>query len=135
MRENRSRPSPLARSLVVLAIVVLGACGGTRHASASRDPVVISRAEVATSTGVNAYEIVSQLRPGFLHGRGHTSVLLTDRDLPVLYVDDVLLGSVERLREFAPRQIDEIRYLSASEAQVKWGSGHPGGVILLRTVH
>jgi hypothetical protein len=59
--------------------------------------------------------------------------MLDNRDLPVLYVDGVLIGSIERLREFSPGQIGEVRFLTPAEAQTKWGSGHPGGVVHLIT--
>jgi len=47
----------------------------------------------------------------------------------VVYMDGTRLGDVEQLRGITASSIATLRYYSASEAQVKWGSNHPAGAI------
>jgi hypothetical protein len=47
----------------------------------------------------------------------------------VIYVDNTRYGAVDNLRQIPSSSIAVVRYFSASESQLKWGSGHPGGVI------
>jgi len=42
-------------------------------------------------------------------------------------------GAVENLRQIPASSIAAVRYFSASESQMKWGSNHPGGVIEVLT--
>ena len=44
-------------------------------------------------------------------------------------MDGTRLGDIEQLRGISASSIATMRYYSASEAQVKWGSDHPGGAI------
>jgi hypothetical protein len=137
MSLDRSPFAAAKRAALALAMGVvlaaLAACATAHKADTGHDPDVLTHDEVAHATGINAYEVVAQLRPRFLRARGRTSIMLDNRDLPVLYVDGVLMGSIERLREFSPGQIGEVRFLTPAAAQTKWGSGHPGGVVHLIT--
>ena len=92
----------------------------------------------------NGYEAVQKLRPALLrqrqvasaNGQGGVS-----KDAPpitgtnvsagnvVVYVDGTRIGDIDQLRQISASSIATMRYYSASEAQMKWGSGHPGGVI------
>ena len=92
----------------------------------------------------NAYEAVQKLRPAMLRPRQIASANGQGgmaKDAPavtgtgtlsgqvVVYSDGTRLGDVEQLRAINASSIASVRYYSASEAQTKWGSGHPGGVI------
>jgi hypothetical protein len=92
---------------------------------------MITRDELAKVNAQTAYDAVQKLRPTLLKNRGRTSILGANIQTPMVYLDDQMLGTLERLRDIDAQTLDSIRYLSASEAQLKWGSGHPGGVLLL----
>jgi len=54
--------------------------------------------------------------------------------MPVVYLNDRLYGTdLNLLREFGPNNVNEVGYLSPSEAQSRWGTGLLGGVIQLVT--
>lgn len=98
----------------------------------------------------NGYEAVQKLRPALLrqrqvasaNGQGGVS-----KDAPpvtgtnvsagslIVYVDGTRIGDVDQLRGIAASSISTMRYYSPSEAQMKWGSGHPGGVIEVISKH
>ena len=105
---------------------------------------LITADEIAKANVVNGYEAVKKLRPAMLsqkqiasaHGQGGMAsdappIKGTDvaSGQVVVYMDGTRLGDVEQLREIAASTIATVRYYSASEAQLKWGSNHFGGVI------
>jgi hypothetical protein len=107
-------------------------------------PNLITADEIARVNAQNAYEAVQKLRPAMLrprqvasaNGQGGVSqgspaksgTATTSGEL-VVYVDGTRLGDIGQLRGIPAFSIASMRYYSASEAQMKWGSGHPGGVI------
>ena len=127
----RRAPRALAASLLLLS----AACASKRDPGVRVDgsPTVITAEEITRARVTSAFDAVSQLRPSFLRNRGRTTLNLTDVRTPTVYLDETLMGDVSKLREIAPHFIWQIRYLSASEAQMKWGSGHPAGVIQVVT--
>lgn len=123
---------------VVLAVAVTGACasgGGGRSAAEGRQSDVIFRPEIAKTSALNAYEAVRLLRPAFLAGRGPTSLLRVREgsSAPVVYLDNQRFGDASTLRNIPVDGIVEIRFIGATQAQMKWGSDHPAGVILVLT--
>lgn len=94
---------------------------------------VIFADEIATSTALDVYDLVQRHRPGWLQGRGPASIRDPRPELPVVYVDGVRFGDVESLRRFQITDVEELRYRSASEATTRYGTGHTGGVIEVRT--
>jgi len=150
----RHRPrAPLA--LVTLAIIALGtaACASSSPSQAAApsasggakpSATFITADEIERVHVQNGYEAVQKLRPALLrqrqvasaNGQGGVS-----KDAPpitgtnvsagnvVVYVDGTRIGDIDQLRQISASSIATMRYYSASEAQLKWGSGHPGGVI------
>ena len=51
----------------------------------------------------------------------------------VLYIDDVKQTEVEELRNVQAAAVVEIRYLTGNQAAGRYGAGHEGGAILLKT--
>ena len=51
----------------------------------------------------------------------------------VLYVDDVKQPVVEEMRNIRASEVFEIRYLTGNQASGRYGAGHEGGAILLKT--
>jgi hypothetical protein len=143
--------APLA--LVVAAVITLGSAGcasssSPATASASGGPkpssTLITADEIAHANVTNGYEVVQKLRPAMLGqrqiaslqgqggmGKGAPPIKGTDvaSGQVVVYLDGTRLGDVEQLRGITALSIATLRYYSASEAQLKWGSNHFGGVI------
>ena len=78
-------------------------------------------------------DAVRQLRPHWLRTRGPTSLRNPGRSAIVVYVDDVRLGGVEYLETLRAASVASMEYLDGSEASVRFGTGHEGGAILVRT--
>jgi len=101
----------------------------------SRQQDVITEAEIASRAGEasNALQIVQKLRPQMLRGRGRFSPADSSDSstIPRVVVDDVAYGAVETLANLNATGIREIRFLSAADATTRWGTGYPGGVILV----
>lgn len=117
-------------------IAVLGACASASSGTSSApksSPNLITADEIARVNVVNAYEAVQKLRPAMLRQRQVASANAQATGELVVYMDNNRLGDVEQLRQISASSIASLRYFSASEAQMKWGSGHPGGVIEVLT--
>jgi hypothetical protein len=104
--------------------------GGGRPA-----PNLITEEEIAKSSVQNALEAVQKLRPAMLKRPTVASANAQSKGELVVYVDNTRYGSgaVENLRQIPASSIAAVRYFSASESQMKWGSNHPGGVIEVLT--
>lgn len=132
------------RSLYLLAVVTSIACAPASSTTASntpgpvtgaahRDMNVITEDEIAASSGSNAYEIVSRLRPNFLKTRGRTTIYASPTDYASVYVDSQPYGDITSLRNIIASQVHEIRYYSASDAVTRYGMQTGQGVIDVRT--
>jgi hypothetical protein len=117
---------------VALATVV--ACtqrsGVAPPASASD---AITRVEISRSQAINAYDAVRLIRPNMLRERGKATIRGNDVREPLVYLDNQRLGGISYLRDIPVTEIFEIRYHTAAQAQIKWGSGHAQGVIQVVT--
>jgi hypothetical protein len=117
-----------------LAVVLLGvgtACAPPRNTDVpgARSSDVIYLDELTASKTQNAYDAVRRLRPRFMQPRGQTSLLLRTDQVPAIYLDNRRYGDLESLRMLPIDGIFEIRFLSANQAQQRWGMNHAAGVI------
>ncbi len=132
------------RTVMVLAGgLALAACastgtGGGRAAGPPPDPNVITLTELEHANAANAYDAIQQIRPSMLRPRlaaESSSISAAQRnsdDYAVhVYLDDNRLGDITSLRGVPLSTIGEIRYLDPAHAMQRFGSGNPGGVILL----
>jgi len=111
----------------------LSACAsaGAKGSSDQRhDRNVISSDEIAQSSEHNALNLIRALRPGMLADRGKTSIAQQDPGI-VVFVDGQRYGDVSSLEGLEVNTISEIRYLNASQAQSRFGTGFPQGVIAI----
>ncbi len=123
----------------VAALLLLQQCGGSGTASRKtpKNPNVITAEEIAQSISNiplrSAYDVIKYLRPTFLKVRGTTSgVAQPGSTEPVVYVNNLRYGGPRALRNIFVEQIAEIRYLSPSDATMRFGLGHAGGAILVK---
>lgn len=133
-----------ARSCVRVAVAAwvsigtIAACasgGANRGVTAGGRTDVLYRNEIAKSTAQNAYDAVRLLRPSFLSGRGPTTLLRANSSsvAPVVYLDNQRLGDARTLENIPVAGIVEIRFIGASQAQLRWGMDHPAGAIQVVT--
>lgn len=127
----RKRVHPAARCLGGALLLMGAACGpaGRGPVGSPLAPDVISPEEISASSATNAYDLVAQVRPNWLRGRGTPSFRNRAVELPVVYVGDRRQGSPEILRSFATNAIAGLRYINATTATTRYGNGHAGGII------
>lgn len=131
-------PSPRPRRALGILTLILLAAGASACSSTGRQatgsplhPDLITLEEIQRSSATNAYDLVHQVRPNWLRGRGMPSFRDRSIQLPVVYLGDRPQGSIEVLRSFATGAIAELRYINATSATTRYGDGHAGGIIEL----
>lgn len=131
-------PSRLIAAVAAVALVAT-ACSSsgapTPRGGGRSAPNLITEDEIAKASVQNALEAVQKLRPAMLKRPTVASANAQSKGELVIYVDNTRFGSgaVENLRQIPASTIAAVRYFSASESQMKWGSNHPGGVIEVLT--
>jgi hypothetical protein len=123
------------RAVVGLTLVVLGACSrpqlGPGEISNSQ---VITEDEIAASHASNAFEVIHKLRANFLTDRGQTGFNRTAANTyPTVYLDDQEFGPISTLSTIPAADIAMIRLYRVSEANAKYGTHNPTGVIAITT--
>lgn len=109
-------PSPTAQSEATMA---------------RRSANVITAAELSQSGASNLYLAVQNLRPHWLRGRPRGSLQGGAREEAVVYLDHNRYGNLNSLTQLSTGGVVEIRYLDASDATNRYGTGHGGGAILV----
>ncbi len=123
------------RYLLVLTVAAcMGGCGSgeTSKSSSSRD--IITLEEIRSINAINAFEVVERLRPNFFTSRGPQSILLSQQNVPVVYLNGARYGTVESLTSIRAEQLKEIRLYRPSDASATYGPDHTGGVIAVKTI-
>jgi hypothetical protein len=118
---------------IALLVAVAAGCASTSTSrrTASRDTRVLTAEEIRQSSAANLYEVIRAYRPEWLIKRGQTSINL-EGDI-VVYVDNVALGGPEALRTIDVQSVQSARFMTASEAQMRYGVGHMHGAIVVTT--
>ena len=105
-----------------------------RRASPSRrSQEMLLDDEFAGSTASDAFGLVQQYRPAWLHSRGPISVQNPTAGEIKVYVNNIQWGDVNRLREIPARNVLQMRFLSGPDATTRYGMDHGGGVIEVQT--
>lgn len=93
---------------------------------------VLTNAQLEETGETNAYQAVQRLRPQWLRPRGQGSIGGTT--VVTLFVDGSPRGQASDLNSMQVINIEEIRYLSASEAAFQFGTiAGNGGTLVVRT--
>lgn len=120
------------RIAVAAFLLTLAACASSdAEPRAPVDRSLLTRAEIQTAPASNAFDLVRELRPAWLQVRGPNSL---SRVAEVsVYVDGMRRGGPDALSGIRTESIEEMRYLSAREAQARYGLDNTSGAILVRT--
>jgi hypothetical protein len=98
---------------------------------------VITATEIAerAADASNALQVVQKLRPQMLASRGRFSPTDSSQAgmLPRVVVDGVAYGAIESLANVNAVSVAEIRYISATDATTRFGTGYVGGAIIVMT--
>jgi len=117
-----------------VSVVVGGACAAaSRTGERAPSRRILLGDEIKGSTASTAYDAVAALRPEWLVRRGRVSVRNPSAGELVVYMDGMRQGGVASLRSISAGSILQMEYLDGPSATVQFGTGHGGGVILVRT--
>jgi hypothetical protein len=126
------RSSRLAALAVLLVFTAACASSPTQERRTTRrDARMLGADEIRSSAASNLYDVIRSYRPEWLIKRGQTSINL-EGDI-VVYVDNVALGGPESLKSIDVQSVQSVRFLNASEAQMRYGVGHMHGAIVVTT--
>ena len=125
---------------LVLALVVsacasspdtpFGEEGGTATRAARGNSRLLVRAELEERQGDSAYEVIESLNRRWLLAdtRGRT-IGIGGPVFARVVVNGTPRGALYELRRISASGIESIRFISASDATTKYGTGYPGGAI------
>jgi hypothetical protein len=151
-------------ALTLVTLVALTSTVEAQQKKVKRDRNLISLEELAALQGHNGYEVVEKLRPDWLRRSERRVTLDTrrvdrgtalgaepnpgedvggspydERNPPPLkltvFVDQTEMGGVEELQRLRNDDIQEIRFLSGSDAQQRYGPRFAAGVIQVTLKH
>ena len=118
------------------AIFLALACGSApmpvvTGAPGHRDVLFDAEIQTNKTAGMTVYDLVSQLRPEYLRSRGTNSIRDTAPPTAIVYLDGFKYGSLEQMKSMSADRVFQIQYLSAANAQTRFGLDHTGGAILI----
>lgn len=116
----------------MLVLIALGcSTSGAGVARPRRNSAVISTEELRASPHPSLLAMIRADRPHWLR-----TMQITIGGSPAavtVYQDNFRLGGIELLEMFRPATLYSVQYYSASEAEGRYGVGHEGGVIHIRS--
>ncbi len=95
----------------------------------------ITSKELRTVDDRDAYTAIALLRPSLLKNRGPTSILLDTPAQPEVFIDGMYYGPFDSLRQIPVHELEEIRFLDVGDATIRYGMGHPSGIIDITSIH
>lgn len=126
--------------LVLTALTCFWACGGgTRPVSGVPMPgrgssSIVTMEELATLPATqNLYDALRAIRPGWFRMYPVTLRPAPDTAQIVVYLDESRLGGPEMLLQVDRSAVKSVRHYTPSDAQIRWGLGHPHGAIQVIT--
>ena len=120
------------RTAAASLLLIVTACGSTgTQRPTSYDRNILTREEIRSASASNAFDLVRELRPAWLQVRGSKSIgQVTEVSV---FLDGMRQGGPDTLNGIRTATIEEMRYLTALEAQTRYGLDNTGGAILVRT--
>jgi hypothetical protein len=119
--------------ILALAVLATHGCATRSGSKPSGDRDVLLSEEIERTSAVSAHDAVRQLRPEWLRRRGRSSIQNANAEALIVYLDGVRVGGVQTLTSIAVGSILEIRHLDGRDATTRFGTGHAGGALLIRT--
>ena len=116
------RPVGLAFVGLTLLAASCASGGGSGESGPRRNRNVITSEEFTQIAEVGTvFEAIQRLRPNWLRGRGGSSAKV--------FVDGVQMGDTGVLRNYRVDVIRECRFITSTDATLRFGTGYGGGVI------
>lgn len=117
------------------AILLSAACGATRstQTGAGPDDDVLRREEIQMSGAGNVYDVIRMRRPRWLQPGQRGATSFTRGSAVMVYLDGQRFGGADMLQRLTVASVQWVEFLSASEAQVRFGHDNLAGVIHVHT--
>jgi hypothetical protein len=113
-------------SALTFALVGCASGSGSRDGAPRGNSTRIVESELVSYQADDAYTAIQRLRPQWLRSRSGAA--------PVVIMDGTQHQvGLSVLRTIRASELQELRYLSASDATTRYGTGFDGGAILLTT--
>ena len=120
----------IALLLLLAAIPTLGGCShATAQGATPGSSNVLTQEQLAATNSANLYDAIAKLRPDWLTRRGPTSLSDPTPASVSVFMNGTLLGKVDYLAQMRVLDATAVRYWEAATASVRFGMGHPRGVI------
>ena len=113
------------RILIIAALALVAAPAG---AQSGRNRIL--RDEIAQSHATSVYDLVRSRRPAWLNRQHATSLSGESAELAV-FVDGARLESIAELRQVSAVNAEKVEFLSAAQAEFRFGQGSPNGAIVV----
>lgn len=113
--------------LVALGMTLLAAAcasgggGGGGGDQGGQDRYRLTAADLVPYATQNLYQAVQRARRFWLQGSGGRS--------PRLFVNGTEMGGPSNMAEYMPSQVQEITFITATDAMTQYGPDYAGGVI------
>ena len=122
----------MPRLLIAMALVLGSGCAHpTAETPGPVDHNIITKDDLTKSHYSTLYEAVEGMRRAWLRSRGNDS-FSTPNQVKV-YLDNVMLGGPETLRNIIPSSVSYLQFFDGIAATTRWGTDHGAGVIYVST--
>ncbi|MFH1766065.1 MAG: hypothetical protein ABIF09_17910 [Gemmatimonadota bacterium] len=117
---------------LLLAVASAWGCASTKSSQGDTSGSARDRITLEELEGLppgSAFDAVQALRRNWLRSRGSTITTSSGRTTPEIFVNGLPFGSSDSLHQVGIEAISEIRYISASDATTRYGTGYTAGII------
>lgn len=126
-------PRVVPFSLLVALVAV--ACGHPQPGRPAVSPQpggthnLLTSSEFHGATERNLYEVIQRQRPTFLRSRQVRSPSTPNPEPVHVYIDGTRAEGLDALKLIAPSMVREVRFYEPQDANIRFGTGHHGGLI------
>lgn len=115
--------------------LVASACATSSSGSdePQRDRNRLTAEELEPLVQFTAWDAVRRLRPNWMRPGGIRNSANPAGHYPYVFVDGSPYGEMESLRGFRLDTVQEMRFVDARDATIRYGGQYQGGVILITT--